>query len=260
MKCFSVRMASSSPAQVPIFWLTTQLPETPRTAAHAYITGPYDGTDSLNLYDVSGLAHYELYNAIAQAGNPSGLEVTRGELLNDLKLQLTNGVNQSVHDPFGLGVAYNSGLDLTPHALGYVMEARFYDDLAGTAEFANFGTTERDWVFGDNAWGSSFVVGVGATFPDCLQHQVANLVGSLNAAPPLLYGGVVDGPNAISTFQGLGYVQGMRKCPPNGGDPNAQFTGQGARYWDNVVAWPSTEPADDYTSLSILVYASQVPI
>ena len=33
--------------------------------AHAYITGPGDAADSLNLYDVSGMAHYELYRAIA---------------------------------------------------------------------------------------------------------------------------------------------------------------------------------------------------
>ena len=43
-----------------------------RTWADAYITGPNDAADTLNLYDVSGLAHYELYRAIAQAGTPSG--------------------------------------------------------------------------------------------------------------------------------------------------------------------------------------------
>ena len=43
--------------------------------AHAYITGPYDAADSLNLYDVSGLAHYELFRAIEHAGHPS-VEVT----------------------------------------------------------------------------------------------------------------------------------------------------------------------------------------
>src|SRR6266849_5120080 len=52
---------------------------------HAYITGPNDATDTLNLYDVSGAAHYELYHAIAQAGNPAGLEVTQADLLSDLK-------------------------------------------------------------------------------------------------------------------------------------------------------------------------------
>ena len=36
--------------------------------ANAYITGPNDAADTLNLYDVSGLAHDELYRAIARAG------------------------------------------------------------------------------------------------------------------------------------------------------------------------------------------------
>jgi endoglucanase len=53
--------------------------------AHAYITGPNDAADTLNLYDVSGVAHYELYNALTKAGNPGGLEVTQTDLLSDLK-------------------------------------------------------------------------------------------------------------------------------------------------------------------------------
>ena len=38
---------------------------------------PRDAADTLNLYDVSGLAHFDLYRAISTAGNPSGLETTR---------------------------------------------------------------------------------------------------------------------------------------------------------------------------------------
>jgi hypothetical protein len=34
------------------------------------MTGPDDAADTLNLCDVPGLAHYELYRAIAQAGSP----------------------------------------------------------------------------------------------------------------------------------------------------------------------------------------------
>ena len=58
--------------------------------ANAYMHSPNNGTDSLNLYDVSGLAHYELFKAIAQAGNPH-LEVTQWDLLNNLRTQLING-------------------------------------------------------------------------------------------------------------------------------------------------------------------------
>src|SRR6202035_4645167 len=52
--------------------------------AHVYITGPNDAGDTLNLYDVSGLAHFELFRAIAAAGHPKGLEVSQADLLNDL--------------------------------------------------------------------------------------------------------------------------------------------------------------------------------
>jgi endoglucanase len=225
--------------------------------AHAYITGPNDGADSLNLYDVSGLAHYELYRAIARAGHPGGLEVTQRDLLNDLKLQLDNGVSQAKTDPFGLGIAYGGG-DATPHALGYALEANFYDELAHVNTYQTFGLMERNWALGANAWGSSFIVGAGTTFPHCMQHQVANLSGSLNGTAPLVLGATVDGPNAISSFQGLGLQSGMRACPPNGGDPFQSFTGKGARYIDNVADWPSVEPADDYTALTIPLFAAQV--
>jgi endoglucanase len=225
--------------------------------AYEYIHGPHDGSDSLNLYDVSGLAHYELYHAITQAGNPQGLEVSQQDLLHDLNKQLTNGITQAKKDPFGLGIAYG-GEDATPHALGYVLEADFYDELTGANTYEAFALTQRNWVLGDNAWGASFIVGDGSTFPDCLQHQVANLVGSLDGKPPILLGAAVDGPNAISSFKGLGIPKGARKCPPNGSDPYKIFTGMGARYFDNVVAWPSTEPSDDYTALSIVLFAREV--
>jgi endoglucanase len=224
--------------------------------ANAYIHGPNDGTDSLNLYDVSGLAHYELFNAISQAGHPR-LEVTQVDLLNDLRTQLVNGTTQAKQDPFGLGIPYGQG-DATPHALGYALEASFYDQMAATSTYNTFGLTERNWVLGANAWGASFVVGAGTTFPHCMQHEVANLSGSLDGTPPIVLGSTVDGPSATANFVGLGTVNNMRACPPDGSDPFKVFTGKGARYFDNVVAWPSVEPADDYTALTILVFAGEV--
>jgi endoglucanase len=105
--------------------------------------------------------------------------------VHDLNNQLVNGIKQAKKDPFGLDIAYG-GADATPHALGYALEADFYDALAGVNTCSTFGLTQRNWVLGDNAWGSSFIVGDGRTFSDCLQHQVANLVGSLDGTPPVL--------------------------------------------------------------------------
>jgi len=136
------------------------------TWAQAYMQSPNDGTDSLNLYDVSGLAHAELYRALAQAGNPTGLAVTPAEVLADLKHQLDASVGQAATDPFGLGFAYGTG-DAVPHALGYAVEADLYDQLTGGGDYASFEQSQLNWVLGMNAWGSSFVVGAGAVWPRC---------------------------------------------------------------------------------------------
>ncbi len=223
--------------------------------ANAYIHSPLHGGDSLNLYDISALAHYSLYQAVQQAGTPAGLAVTPADLLRDLRFQIEQGFSQAQRDPFRLGLAYGGG-DATPHALGYALTAQFYDELTQTQTYAEFAQSQRDWVLGRNAWGSSFIVGAGTVFPQCMQHQIANLSGSLDGTNPLVLGATVDGPNDPVTFQGLGItISGARRCPPAGGDQFRQFTGHGSRYQDNVVAWPSVEPADDYTALGILLFA-----
>ena len=64
--------------------------------ANAYITGPNDAADTLNLYDVTGLAHFELANAIEQAGNPAGLATTsRASCSPTSNKQLDKAVAQS---------------------------------------------------------------------------------------------------------------------------------------------------------------------
>ena len=194
---------------------------TSKQAAHwanAYIHGPNDGADSLNLYDVSGLAHYELYNAIVQASNPGKVEVTLSDLVNDLHNQLKSGTKQAIHPPFGLGVPYG-GPDATPHALGYTLEANFYDEMTSTSTYTTFGLTERNWVLGDNAWGSSFIVGDRATFPYCMQHQVANLVGSVNGQLPDRAWRNRRRPQLVVQLPGSGHTGRRPKISLNGGDP-----------------------------------------
>ncbi|HEY7280964.1 MAG TPA: glycoside hydrolase family 9 protein, partial [Actinomycetota bacterium] len=52
--------------------------------ARAYMHGPGDAGDVLNLYDVSGLAHAELIREIRRSGNPPGLDATVPQLLADM--------------------------------------------------------------------------------------------------------------------------------------------------------------------------------
>ncbi len=222
--------------------------------ANAYITGPNEAADTLNLYDVTGLAHYELYRAIAQAGNPAGLEIAQAQLLADLKKQLDGAVAQGTTEPFGFGFPWDV-YDTTSHGAGLSVMASEYDQLTGTHTYGGY---SQEWlanILGANAWGSSFIVGDGSTFPHCLQHQVANLVGSLDGSPPVLAGAAVEGPNGSAT---KGVVTGMIQCPANGVDTFAQFNGHHAEWKDDMQSFSNTEPAADLTAASPLAFARQM--
>jgi endoglucanase len=104
---FALRGATNLPPGLPHTDPTYYLQKA-ATWANAYITGPNDAADTLNLYDVSGLAHFELYRAIVLAGNPSGLATSEAALLADLKKQLDKAVTQAGKDPFGFGFPWNT--------------------------------------------------------------------------------------------------------------------------------------------------------
>jgi endoglucanase len=116
---------------------------------------------------------------------------------------------------------------------------------------------------GANAWGSSFIVGDGGTFPNCIQHQVANLAGALDGtsgATPILWGAAVEGPDGYATS---GLVDGMILCPANGVDIFAKFNGndgafnasQQSVYRDNMQSYSTTEPGIDLTATSFLMWS-----
>ncbi|HZP90137.1 MAG TPA: glycoside hydrolase family 9 protein [Actinomycetota bacterium] len=231
----------------PLFYL--------RAGAHwarEYVSGPNDAADTLNLYDVSGLAHYELVQAIARAGDPAGLEIDRAGLLADLKKQLDAAVAVSRRDPFGFGYPWNRW-DTTTHGTGLSVMASEYDELTGTATYAAYSAGWLGNVLGANAWGVSLIVGDGTTFPHCLQHQVANLAGALDGSAPVLLGAAVEGPNH---FAAHGHLESMRRCPPGGGDRFARFNGR-AVFKDDVESYSTVEPAIDLTASSLLAFARQ---
>lgn len=222
--------------------------------ADTYITGPNDATDTLNLYDVSGLAHFELYRAITLAGDPQGLAITRARLLGDIKNQIETSVASNSSDPFGFGWPWDS-YDTISHGAGLSVMAAEYNYLRRDE---NYATNARRWlanISGANAWGVTFTVGDGENFPDCMQHQVANLAGSLNGEPPVLNGAVVEGPNSEPSS---GFLDGMMKCPPGGGNAYKKFNGNGAIYKDNVQSYTTDEPAIDLTATSFLMYAWRI--
>ncbi len=221
--------------------------------ANAYITGPDDAADTLNLYDVSGLAHYELHRAIGQAGNPPGLEVTQGVLLADLDRALDHAIAQASTDPFQFGFGW-ANWDTATHGTGLSVMASEYAQLTGSGEHAAWAGRWLANVLGANAWGSSFIVGSGTTFPHCIHHQVANLVGSLDGSTPILSGAVVEGPNGTMYH---GFQDRMRNCPPDDHDVFARFGSGKARFRDDIESFSTVEPAVDLSATSPLAFAWQ---
>ncbi len=222
--------------------------------ANAYITGANDAADTLNLYDVSGLAHFELYRAIQLAGNPGGLATSESALLADLNKQLDKAVAQAGQDPFGFGFPWNT-YDTTSHGEGLVVMAHEYDLLTHSNTYAKYAARWQANVLGANAWGTSLIVGDGGTFPRCMQHQVTNLVPVPPNGPPFLYGAAVEGPNA---FAATGTLTDMAACPPDHLNSFKKFNGNGAVYEDNVQSYSTVEPAIDLTASSFLAFAWQI--
>ena len=162
-------------------------------------------------------------------------------------------MTQTGADPFGFGVAW-AEFDTTSFGAGLSVTASEYSYLSGTNTYSDYANRWLANILGANAWGTSLIVGNGSTFPHCMQHQVANLVGSTDGSPPVLAGAVVEGPNSII---GRGVVSGMVTCPPNGVDVFVQFNNK-AVYQDNVQSWATVEPATDLSASSPVAFSWQV--
>jgi endoglucanase len=241
---------SGLPAGLPVRSARTYLADAARWARQ-WTSSKSAYADTLNLYDVSALADYELYRTIGRV-HPR-LPVTKAALLAHLRGQIRQAIGVAKADPFGFGFAWDQW-DTTAHGLGLSVMASEYDALTGRPVYAGWGQRWLDDVLGTNAWGVSLIVGDGTIFPDCMQHQVTNLVGSHNGTPPILAGAVVEGPNS---FAATGTVPNMRPCSASapGGVPYSTFRGHKAVFRDNVQSYSTVEPAIDLTALSPMAFA-----
>ncbi len=227
---------------------------------NAYIEGSLSGEDSLNLYDVSTLAGHDIAQILR---TPVGLSLQKTNLvptdppslLKDRADQMRLAERLARKEPFGLANT-STNLDTVAHALGYAVQARTYDTLAGSSGFESFAQSQLGWVLGANAWGTSFVVGAGSVFPHCLASQIPNLSGSLNGRGTILAGATVNGPTAPANLRELGAPEGFRPCPArSAADPFRAQSGHGLAYLDNVRSPATSEPSGDLAALTLLASA-----
>ena len=252
-------VAANLPVADPMKYLTDAAQFAKNYVTDVYLPG---NEDTLNLLDVSGLAHFELYRALKAAGDPSGLAYTAAGIRKQLLAQVGVAIQQAALDPWGFGEQWDNG-DVTSHGAGLSVMASEAYWLTGDQSYNVFAQRWLGNILGANSWGSSFIVGDGTTFPNCIQHQVANLAGALDGTSggtPILWGASSEGPSD-STSSGL--VDGMNLCPANGGNPFRKFNGNDGAYdrsvytyyKDNMQSYSTTEPAIDLTATSFLMWS-----
>ncbi|GGU80252.1 glycoside hydrolase family 9 protein [Lentzea flava] len=206
--------------------------------------------DTLNVYNISALGHADLAKLL-KAGVP-GAEVTEAQIVGDIRRQLQKGADAAQSSPFRTAANVETW-DVGSRTFGFITTAALYQKLTGDRKYETFGTQQRGFALGTNAWGTTLIVGVGSKFPECPHHQAANLSGSSNGGSKVLVGAVINGPNDATLFDDLG------EMPPGSVDCTKPYTKEfdsaKSVFADDLRSWPSSEPAIDFTATGVLGFS-----
>jgi endoglucanase len=224
-------------------------PQWLRQATHwAKVNAAEESTAELGVYNLSAVADTELARALA-AGPAPGAEIDAAGLSRDLRRRLDAGVRRAADNPLG-AAAGSGGSDYAARQLGYAATAELYEHLTGDDRYAAFATAQRGIVLGANGWGTSLVVGAGATYPRCPHDQIASLTP--NPAAEGMTGAVVNGPNAAGRIHELIADPSPSPCAS---DTFAVYDRDDTHYTDDVRVSANTEPSIDFTATGLLAFA-----
>ncbi|MBX3426840.1 MAG: glycoside hydrolase family 9 protein [Pirellulales bacterium] len=207
--------------------------------AHARQAGvnPAMGCDAHGHYEFfpyANLAHWRL-------GLVAGPEVRR-ELAEFYRQGLERVRVKAEANPYRLGtpLAWCSTNDVVAAAT----EAVLYERLTGDRTYRALAAEARDWIFGRNPWGVSFVIGV----PENGRHASRPHHLFYKLADHLPVGGLVDGPVTKAINDAL-------KFEPFEDDELARFQSETAVYHDVFADFSTNEPIIDGTvSLALLLH------
>ncbi len=180
------------------------------------------------------LAHWRLHELVEPQ--------TQAELAAFYRKGLERVRARAERNPYRLGtpLVWCSTNDV----IAFATQAVLYEQMTGDSTYRGLATEARDWIFGRNPWGISFVIGVpttdvAASRPHHLCHKLADL---------LPVGGLVDGPVYKDINDSL-------KFSDFGTDRLARFQSDVAVYHDVYEDFSTNEPIIDGTvSLLLLLH------
>lgn len=185
------------------------------------------------------LAHWRLYPHVDDA--------TKQRLAGYYKSGLEKLRDRAMKNPYRLGtpLVWCS----TNDAIAFATQARLYEQMTGDRQFRGVATEARDWIFGRNPWGVSFLLGVPESGnPARHPHHLFDRI--LHHLP---IGGLVDGPVYKDINDGL-------KFADFGADKYAAFQSEQAGvYHDAYHDFSTNEPIIDGTVSLMLMLKVWAP-
>jgi len=178
------------------------------------------------------LAHWRLYPHVDRA--------TQEKLADDYRAGLERVREIALANPYRLGtpLVWCSTNDVIAAAT----QAVLYERMTGDRRYRELATEARDWIFGRNPWGVSFVIGVPET--GAAASKPHHLFWKLKQHLPV--GGLVDGPVYRDINESL-------KFDSFGEDPYARFQSDVGVYHDCFADFSTNEPIIDGTVSLLLL-------
>ena len=188
-------------------------------------------------YDISPLAVSEAALLFDEAS------AERRALATQLRA-MTNGIVTSGRVPAGPAAAFRYALTelgdgSTAQALGAAMTALAFNRLGFDASAVDVARSQLHWIFGQNPFGLSFMIGVGTNWPANPHHQIAALTKRR------IDGALVGGPSMISQLSQR----------PSRTDAYAKWSTDSVVYTDVFDEYVTNEPAIDFIATLPFVIA-----
>jgi hypothetical protein len=182
----------------------------------------------------------------AARAQPTG-STERGELGRMLDA-IAAPLAATARTPRGPGAAFGSALDFfgnnsIPESLGAAATCAAARSLNGTPGCDVVAHRQLHWVFGENPFGISYLVGAGTRGPQNVHHSFGQ------AAHVAVTGALAGGPTALRV------LENSKLPPPAKTDPFAMWSTDDLLYEDRAKDYVCNEPAIDFAAALVYTLA-----